>query len=176
LVRKFNKYLVDTTRVRWWDYSWNGRYFVTINTRNRVHYFGSTQRDKLILSEAGEHAHQCWLEIPAHFPFVKLGEFVIMPDHVHGIIIIDKPDGAPRQDKSEPAERYNAFGPQSKNLASIIRGFKVGVTKTIRIKKPDFGWQGLYHCRIIRNERAFQAISRYIKNNPQKWVDQHPNR
>ncbi len=63
----------------------------------------------------------------------------------------------------------NKFGPQSKNLASIIRGFKIGVTKSARLINPDFAWQPRYHDHIIRDEKAYENISNYIRNNPKNW-------
>jgi REP element-mobilizing transposase RayT len=85
-----NKYRSETTRLQKWNYGWNAAYFVTICTKNRIHFFGNIINGENNLSEIGEMANKYWLEIPNHFPFVKLGAFVIMPNHVHGIVIIDK--------------------------------------------------------------------------------------
>ena len=75
-------------------------------------------------------------------------------------------------DTNETNENYkNQFGPQSKNLASVIRGFKIGVTKNARLINPDFAWQPRYHDHIIRNDQSYQTISEYIINNPLKWSD-----
>lgn len=75
-------------------------------------------------------------------------------------------------DTNETNENYkNQFGPQSKNLASVIRGFKIGVTKNARLINPDFAWQPRYHDHIIRNDQSYQTISKYIINNPLKWSD-----
>ncbi len=151
-------------------------------------------------SEIGAIAHRCWSEIPLHFPFVRLGEFVVMPNHTHGILIVDKSADlhgikhVPISDVAhgtvdpqdladlpcEPPKSFrhpnnarrssNRFGPQSRNLASIIRGFKIGVTKYARHHDPIFEWQSLYHDIIIRDDRAFNIISCYIRNNPRKWA------
>lgn len=83
-----NKYRTDTIRLKNYDYSSNGYYFITICTKNRVHYFGKIIDQKMELSEIGKIAHKCWLEIPNHFPFVVLDESIIMPDHIHGIVVI----------------------------------------------------------------------------------------
>ncbi|MDL2312781.1 transposase, partial [Bacteroidales bacterium OttesenSCG-928-B11] len=80
-----DKYRIPSARASWWDYGQNGAYFVTICTHNRKHFFGKIENGKMILSKIGEIAHQYWSEIPAHFPFAYLGEFVVMPNHVHGI-------------------------------------------------------------------------------------------
>lgn len=185
------KYRPDTTRAKWWDYGNNGAYFVTINAYKRKHYFGEIEKGEMILSELGNIAKNCWIEIPAHFPYVDLGAFVVMPDHVHGVIIINKPRDekddylitrssvSESQDSTPPvrvqnfappfAQPYNTFGPQSKNLASIIRGFKVGVTKNTRKIDPNFTWQSRYHDHIIKNEIEYNYIESYIINNPKNW-------
>ncbi|GGD85633.1 transposase [Planktosalinus lacus] len=175
------KYRPDTTRAKWWDYGNNGAYFVTINAYKRKHYFGVIKKGEMILSEIGNIAKNCWLEIPEHFPYVDLGAFVVMPDHVHGVIIINKP----RHEKddyliSRPSVKAqdfaphfappnNTFGPQSKNLASIVRGLKVGVTKNARKIDPNFAWQSRYHDHIIKNEIEHNHIESYIINNPKNW-------
>jgi putative transposase len=84
-----NKYRVPSTRLQTWDYSKNGAYFITICTQNREHFFGNIQNGMMQLSEIGKLAERYWLEIPEHFPFVELGNFVVMPNHFHGILIIN---------------------------------------------------------------------------------------
>ena len=173
------KYRRQTTRAPWWDYGSNAAYFVTICTKDRRHYFGEVVNSDMQLSDIGKTADECWLAIPEHFPFVKLGNHIVMPNHVHGIIIIDKPHDdlshsvaaqnfAPPLNGNQPK---NHFGPQSKNLASIVRGFKVGVTKNARQIDPNFAWQSRYHDHIIRDARAYDTISQYIINNPRKWQE-----
>ena len=83
-----DKYRINSTRLKNWDYGGNALYFITICTKNREHFFGEITKGKMKLSEIGEIAKKCWLEIPEHFPFVKLDEFVVMPNHVHGIILL----------------------------------------------------------------------------------------
>ena len=195
----------------------------------------------------GRVAHQCWVDIPDHFPFVKLGAFVVMPNHVHGIVIIDKPDDVntgnrdrattitttavetqdfaslrdpchptpnpnhptpnpchptpnpnhptpnpchptpnpchptahpnhPTPNPCHPIAAPNKFGPQSRNLGSIIRGYKIGVTKYARNNKLDFAWQPRFHDRIIRDQTAYNNIVTYIMNNPRNWASDefHP--
>lgn len=173
------KYRTTTTRKQDWDYGWNRAYFVTICTNDRLHYFGQIINGEMHFSEIGKLAEQNWLAIPKHFPFVKLGKHVIMPNHVHGIIQIDMS----AEDSSEldepilqtldmPApEKKNKFGPQSKNLASIVRGFKASI-KTFATKNSiDFGWQSRYHVHIVKDELAFHNISRYIENNIKNWKE-----
>ncbi len=93
-----NKYRISSARLQHWDYGSNAIYFVTICTQNREHYFGEIADGHMNLSETGKMANRFWSEIPIHFPFVQLGEFVVMPNHVHGIIIIDKPTNSGNND------------------------------------------------------------------------------
>jgi len=164
-----NKYRIPSTRLQNWDYGWNGAYFITICTHNREHYFGEIVNKKMKLSEIGIAAEKYWHEIPQHFPFVKLGAFVVMPNHIHGIIIIDKNDDNDITASSQSPK--NKFGPQSKNLASIIRGYKIGVTKFAKQINPQWEWQSRYYDHIIRNDKSYKKISEYIINNPVNWRD-----
>jgi putative transposase len=85
-----NKYRIPSARLQNWDYGANGAYFITICTANRVQYFGKIENCQMQLNQLGQLAEQYWSLIPIHFPFVELGNFVVMPNHVHGILIIDK--------------------------------------------------------------------------------------
>jgi len=187
-VSKFqNKYRIESARLQNWDYGWNGSYFITICTANRKCFFGDIEVGKMNLTEIGGMANKFWIEIPEHFPFVKLDAHVVMPNHVHGIIVIDKPrDGrnvtqndnrtvetqnfaSLQSQPQKPPQPKNKFGPQSQNLASIIRGYKTGVTKYARIHRIDFAWQSRFHDHIIRNKKEYERIKNYIINNPKNW-------
>lgn len=87
-----NKYRIESTRLKNWDYGNNGLYFITICTAHRNWWFGEIKNGVMRLSETGKIAHRFWNEIPDHFPIVELGEFIVMPNHIHGIVIIDKND------------------------------------------------------------------------------------
>lgn len=87
-----NKYRIESTRLQSWDYGSNSAYFITICTKNRKHFFGNILDGKMHLTEIGLLAEKYWFEIPQHFPFVSLGNFIVMPDHTHGILIINKLD------------------------------------------------------------------------------------
>ena len=181
-----NKYRIPSARLQKWDYGWNGAYFITICTHNREHYFGEIVNGKMELSKIGIAAGKYWHEIPQHFAFVKLGVFIVMPNHIHGIIIIDKNDDndivttvatvetqnfASQQQQQQPTTSKNKFGPQSKNLASIIRGYKIGVTKFAKQINPQWKWQSRFYDHIIRNDKSYNKISEYIVNNPVNWQD-----
>ena len=85
-----NKYRIATTRFQYWDYGWNAAYFITICTKNHINYFGNVINQTMRLTDIGKIAEKFWIEIPDHFTFVQLDKFIVMPNHVHGIIIIDK--------------------------------------------------------------------------------------
>jgi REP element-mobilizing transposase RayT len=87
-----NKYRMASARAQWWDYGWNGAYFITICTKNREHFFGQIIEKQFIASIIGQLAATIWYEIPNKFSFVELGDFVVMPNHIHGILILNKPD------------------------------------------------------------------------------------
>ena len=109
------KYRIPSNRLPGWDYSKNGYYFVTICVKNRACAFGAIESDEMVLSDIGKAAEQCWREIPEHFPFVQLDEFIIMPNHLHGIIVIDKDDNIVETHNHASLPKHNKFGPQSKN-------------------------------------------------------------
>jgi putative transposase len=156
------KYRIPSTRWSAWDYGSNAAYFVTICTVNREHDFGEIVQNKMILNRLGQAAMDYWMEIPLHFPFVVLDGFVVMPNHVHGIVVINKPD-LPAQ---TPTQSRNKFGPQSQNLASIIRGYKIGVTKFARQNEISFGWQTRYHDHVIRDVGEHDRIFVILKKIP----------
>lgn len=180
-----NKYRIPSARLPNWDYRWNAAYFVTICTQNRECYFGNVVNDKMQLSEIGHIAQSYWQEIPKHFPFVLLDAFIIMPNHMHGIIVIDKQDNAIVETlqvktlqvktlhaTSLPIPKKMAFiSPKQGSLSTIIRSYKSAVTKNARQIHADFAWQSRFHDHIIRNNKSFQTISEYIVNNPMKWED-----
>ena len=177
---KFNrKYRIPSARWAAWDYSSNAAYFVTICVANRAHDFGEITDSGMTLSHLGQSALVCWDEIPAHFPFVELGEFIVMPNHVHGIVVINKPVSDAIVETQNIASLRNGpknrFGPQSQNLASIVRGYKIGVTKFARQNGIPFVWQARYHDHVIRNAGEYERIYQYILDNPQKWKEDEYN-
>jgi REP element-mobilizing transposase RayT len=124
----------------------------------------------MILNKAGEHAINCWLSIPDHFPNSELDEFIIMPNHVHGIIHIVDFGNVGAKNFSPLPNKINSFRSPSKSLGSIIRGFKIGVTKWIRKNTDNYHvWQRNYYEHIIRDENALDRIRIYIRHNPKNW-------
>lgn len=86
-----NKYRIDSTRLQNWDYGSNGKYFITICTCVMKHFFGKIANEKMLRNEIGELADGYCHKIPNHFPYVHLDEFIVMPNHIHGILVIDDP-------------------------------------------------------------------------------------
>ena len=176
-----NKYRIPSARLQTWDYANNGAYFITICTQNREHFFGNIKNGNMQLSEIGKLAAQFWYEIPNHFSMVELGNFVVMPNHVHGILIIDKKNDEPfvetRQCLVSNIETNSIIGSsrfqnQGKNtISSIVGSYKSIVTKMSRQINPNFGWQSRFHDHIIRNSESFEKIQHYIEQNPSKWKE-----
>jgi REP element-mobilizing transposase RayT len=171
-----NKYRIDSTRLPGFDYGSDNFYFVTICVKDRKNFFGEICDGQIRLNEFGRAAEQCWTNIPSHFPFVDFDEFVIMPNHVHGILVFDKCYFFGREfvetqyiASLRSGGCTNRFGPQSNNLASVIRGFKIGVKKYAIENKIEFDWQPRFHDHVIRDERALFRIREYIRNNPVNW-------
>ena len=92
MAKYLNKFKIESTRLKGFDYTSSGSYFITICTKNRLPFFGKIINGKMILSEIGELAKKFWQEIPQHFPNAQLNEFIIMPDHMHGIICLSPQD------------------------------------------------------------------------------------
>ncbi len=176
-----NKYRIPSARATWWDYAKNGTYFITICTKNREHFFGECKNDKMKLSTIGAIIQGFWYEIPKHFIFVELGEFVVMPNHIHGILILNKKTDEnsteimPIEDNKDFVQQR--FRNQGKNtVSSIIGSFKSVCTKHINLLYPDyFGWQELFWDIIVKEEEEFVRISNYILNNPINWKEDNLN-
>jgi putative transposase len=181
IVDKFkNKYRIASARAAWWDYGWAGAYFITICTADRLHYFGEITNKKMQLSNVGVLADVFWHEIPHHAKNVELGAFVVMPNHIHGILILngadnnnnDKPTVVgvgveTRHALSLPLQRFQN---QGKNTVSSIMGsYKSAVTKHANRLGMVFGWQSRFHDHIIHNDAEFQRINDYIETNPDNW-------
>jgi len=170
-----NPFQKGSPRSYGFNYSSEGYYFITICTKNRHHYFGEIKGVTLIPSETGKVIETEWYKtgnIRKTIP-VCLDEFCLMPNHIHGIIIIGKPI-LPTRDKRIPTSEFkqNKFGPQSNSISSIIRGFKGACTKQIREKiDPSFQWQRRFYDHIIRDLESLENIRSYIRNNPDNWKE-----
>ncbi len=168
-----DKYRIESARLKNWDYGSKANYFVTICTKNREYFFGNIRNGEMVLNDIGIIVESEWEKSFEMRPDMNLfmGEYIVMPNHFHGIIGIgDNEYNSNRESNCRDAMHHvSTFGPQSKNLSSIIRGFKSGVTVGARLINPDFGWQARFHDHIIRDHNSFIRISEYIKNNPRNW-------
>lgn len=181
-----NKYRIESTRLRNWDYARSANYFVTICTKNRYKWFGEIIVDMQCIaylrpSKIGSIVQNEWLKTPAIRPDMNLllDAFIVMPNHFHAIICIGDNEYNRDRDGDRDAMHgvsaittaANHFGPQSKNLGSVMRGFKSSVTTQARKLNQDFGWQEQYHDHIIRDDASYNRIRNYILNNPKNWKD-----
>ncbi|MGB6036675.1 MAG: transposase [Cryomorphaceae bacterium] len=181
------KYRIESSRLQTWDYADDGSYYITICTKNRDCHFGDIQRDQMKVSPAGAIAYVLWFEIKNHAKNIELGEFVVMPNHVHGIIILKNGDAANTTGQVETTHALslqdplstpshdknigrNRFQNQGKNtVSSIVGSYKSAVTKYCNRLDLPMGWQARFHDHIIRDAQSFQNISNYIMNNPKNW-------
>jgi REP element-mobilizing transposase RayT len=152
----------------------SGAYFVTIVTHGRQCLFGQIVDGQMRLNEWGEIAKRCWMEIPQHYPYVILDAFVIMPNHVHGIIILNDNGPIVWADivwaNNHSPQRNDRPRGTTQTIGSIVRGFKIGVTKWFRQYTDIYNvWQRNYYEHIIRNDMEWQRIRQYIVNNPIHW-------
>ena len=180
-----HRYRVESTRLRGWDYSSSGWYFITICARAHACFLGEVIEGGMRLSEIGRVAHDNWAQIPAHFTEVVLDEFVVMPNHIHGILAVDRADSAGKRRATgvpkvetrdlvslgQPTGSANRFGPlQPGSLQTILQAFKSSVTRWCRKNEDNsFSWQAGSYDHIIRNEESLGKIREYIINNPLKW-------
>lgn len=136
-----NKYRVKSTRLKNWDYSRTGLYYVTICTYHHENFFGwideNTEVNAVNLNALGKIADEKWKETKQIRGNVDLDEYVVMPNHFHGIVILENEEKEKMNLGKDP--EFNKFGPQSNNLGSVIRGFKSSVTSAIHESgRPDF--------------------------------------
>ena len=172
-----NRHHRRSIRLKGYDYTQPGAYFVTICTHERAHLFGRVVDGEMVLNAWGEIVRDEWFRTADIRANVELyaDEFVVMPNHVHGIIwIVETGVGATRQ-VAPTTDRPR--GPVSGSLGAIIGQYKSAVTRRINIQRNTPGgrvWQRNYYEHIIRTQRALHAIRRYIADNPRRWhLDRH---
>ncbi|MEH2294807.1 transposase [Nostoc sp.] len=191
------KYRIDSTRLPAWSYASKAGYFVTICTDGKKCFFGKVVQGEMQRSPIGEIAQKLWDEIPNHFSNCQIDSFCVMPNHIHGILVINQIQEGdamnpriqeedamnPRTQEEDAMNRVSTrgdgerggvtglFNPMlSKNsLSKIVRWYKGRCTFEINQIYEGFGWQGRFHDNIIRNEFALDKIRQYIINNPINW-------
>lgn len=169
-------------RLKDYDYSSAGAYFVTICVHRGQCLFGQVDDNGMKLSPFGMIVINCWEDLPNHYPHVILDAFVVMPNHIHGVVVLEDNSVSGESTSGREAKRagYKPAPTKRHSLSEIIRGFKTFSAKRINEIKNTQGvpfWQRNYYEHIIRNERAYVAIRDYILNNPANWdKDQlHPH-
>ena len=201
-----NKYRVKSHRLKGYEYSKEGAYFITICTKNHKIEFGKIANGKIQLSENGKIVNDIWSEIPNKYPFIILDEFIVMPNHIHGILIINhlnnneetrfiasKNQNIVSQNDTNIGDTINRassgtidnskscknkqiggitgkYNPMlQNNISRVIRWYKGRVSFEIHKIHSGFTWQSNYYDNIIRNEKQFQTIKYYLRNNPINW-------
>ena len=165
-------------RLKEYDYSQPGLYFITICAKDRENLFGQIENGKMILNVLGEIVRNEWLKTAEIRNNVELLEYIIMPNHIHGIIhIVNKStlgahSNVPLLQQKRQTEQ---FGKSTKNsIPTIVKLFKSTVTKHINVFRKSPGepvWQRNFYEHIIRNEKSYHHIAEYIRNNPMTWQD-----
>ena len=185
-----NKYRIASSRLQSWDYRWAASYFITICTQDREHYFGEIDNAyNMQLSNIGVIADIIWHQIPNHSRNVELGSFVVMPNHIHGILILSGNDDEIEETehvetaivetghalsllratppKTIGQSRFQNIGKNS--VSSIIGSYKSAVTKHVNRLGFVFKWQSRFHDHIIQKDEDYDRISNYIDTNVENW-------
>lgn len=191
----------QSTRLKTYDYSLEGSYFITIVTQDRLHLFGKIANSQMILNAVGEIVKQEWENSIQLRSNISLGEFIIMPDHMHMILTIDHQI---TNDKESKEWEHSTPKSPSQTIGAIIRGFKGACTKKINLFFNSTGelqfaptdelqfapidelqlaptfyknkiWQRNYYDQIIRNQADYNRIEQYIIDNPQNWKKKRIN-
>lgn len=161
-----NKYRIESARLKGWDYSNNAWYYITICTKNKSCFFGRIAKERMSLSAVGKIVKEEWLSTVTTRQNVELDEWIIMPNHFHGIIIYNK-----------NVKMHGHASPHVKqNLSNIIRGFKSSCTTKIhQAGFKDFEWRPRFYDHIIRTEKSLHEIRHYIHYNYLKWDEDEEN-
>lgn len=145
-----------------YDYAQPGAYFVTIVTHDREFLLGTVAGCEVQLNNCGEAVRHAWLELPQHYPCVCLDEFVVMPNHVHGIVVIGSAPNASRRHR----------------LSEIVRGFKTFASRRVNGIRATPGvpvWQRNYYEHIVRDNPEFDRVRAYVAANPARWSSDYEN-
>jgi len=173
-------------RLKGYDYSRPGAYFITICTQDRACLFGEVVDGEMRLNDAGQMVQDVWDELPAFYPGVQTDAFIVMPNHIHGIIILVGADPCVCPNTGQTIGQPQGVAPTRLSLPDVVHRFKTMTTKRYIDGVKKFGWtpfrrrlwQRNYYEHIIRNDHALQRIREYIWTNPLRWhLDrENPNR
>jgi putative transposase len=161
----------QSIRLRQYDYSWPGAYFVTICVREKECVLGDIVDGEKRLSEFGQVVQDVWNLLPTRYPDIELDAFVIMPNHVHGIIVITGGVGAIHELPLRERRRNML-------VSKIVGCFKMNIAKRITELRGMSGvpfWQRNYWEHVVRDEIDLNRIRQYIENNPMRWHEDQLN-
>ena len=181
-------------RLQGYNYTQAGAYFITICTHNRIPLFGEINGNEMRLNDAGRAVRECWKAIPDHYPHAEIDAFIVMPNHMHGIIVITHTPAGTRHDRRPGEEHapdaytlvgarhasplHRARQPSKGTLGTIVGSYKSAVSKQINYLRRTPGapvWQRNYYEHVIRNEKSLHDVRQYITHNPAKWPDDPDN-
>ncbi len=154
-------------RLKGYDYSQAGAYFVTVCTHNREYLFGNIINGEMILGAYGKIVEKVWYNLTGHYQNIKLDTFTVMPNHIHGIIVLIDVDDVGAGFKPAPTDLTKYYP-----LSEIIRAFKTFSARHVNELRITPGipvWQRNYHEHIVLNEKELNLIREYIMNNPLRW-------
>ena len=183
-------------RLQGYDYAAAGAYVVTLVAHERAHVFGEVVDDVMVLNEMGRVAEGCWAAIPHHFAHVELDACIVMPNHVHGIVVLlnegsraaaEGIDGlslgrsiaAPLPMPATNPSNARRINVGAGSLGAVVRSYKAAVTRQVNGLRGEAGgplWQRNYHDRIIRDERELTLFRKYIEDNPMQWALDRENK
>ena len=163
-------------RLKGYDYTQVGAYFVTVAVRGRSALFGEVVDGVVRLSGAGEMAREVWEGMPQRFSFVEMDAFVVMPDHVHGIVVI-RGDGARALIGDARASGRADAAPTARALGDVVGAYKSLTTAAYIRGVHDAGWppfhgrlwQRNFYERVVRDEYEMNELQAYIRDNPLRW-------
>ncbi len=174
--------LRQSLRLKDYDYSQPGAYFVTIVAHNRICLFGEIAKGEIVLSKMGRIVQAAWLELPKHYPFINLDEFGVMPNYFHGVVVITDVESVRNLGRGGSVRNLPSFEDAQTRLhpglPEVMRAFKSFSARRINLLRNIPGapvWQRSYYDRIIRNEDEWDKIRRYIQANPLNWAQDDEN-
>lgn len=167
-------------RLRHYDYAQAGAYFITVCTRDRRCLFGDIVDGAMVSNDIGEVAQGAWENIPVHFPHVETDAWTVMPNHVHGVIVIIRPNVAepPIGGTTHASPLHHRSGLPKRSIEAIVGAYKSAVSKRINALRGRPGapvWQRNYYEHVIRNEADLHRIRQYIAGNPARWAEDPKN-
>ncbi|MBR3947605.1 MAG: transposase [Bacteroidales bacterium] len=176
-----DKYRIPSTRARWHSYD-GGAYFITICTKDMEHYFGEIVDAKMNLTDVGKYADEQMKNVTIHYPYAEIPLWIVMPNHIHAIVIIRNNDDAAHSrdvarniSTTTKNEHMSSISPKRNTLSVVVRGMKSSITKFANEQSFSFAWQPLYYDHIIRDSNEMNHIAEYIENNIAQWDIEREN-